>query len=357
MKNSEQKTMISALITLLFVAIFVHGSSGQKCRKSGNNFHIEVYDCDIDSYNELSRDFAMEKIVKFDAAYKNNNFRTIDDKMFRNMTNLIELGFYDCKIQSVHEGAFSALKLLTKLDLPENKLRSLHENTFRSLRNLERLSLHNNQLEEIPGKLFENNRNLKELGMSGNNIKDFPEGLFDTLTDLEILSMRNNEVEIIHLNTFKQNQKLKILHLYSNKIHAVADGAFAGLSRLTHLDLRNNSCISKEYGDRQISIDLNQISLDLKKCYKNFNLKKSSILAVILTTISSMLSIGGTIIIINYVFKLKKVLEDERQIVQKRRESFHYYSVLDTPGQIEQVKREQLKQELQLVMLNTVCTE
>jgi hypothetical protein len=134
---------LSIILLLLLVILLLHSSRGQQmCRNLGNETHIKIRDCDSVSYEKLSRDFEMEKIVRFSGNKGKNNFPRIDAKMFQQMTRLDHLRVESSKVESVDQNAFSNLKNLKQWHLSWNQIKNLHENTFRSLVNLEELDLY-----------------------------------------------------------------------------------------------------------------------------------------------------------------------------------------------------------------------
>ncbi len=120
----------------VFVGIFVGSSMG--CESRGNETHLEIWNCNSDSFRELMRSFERESIVQLRAElYQNNTFQTIDAELFRDMRNLVELKLITCGIENVTEDAFSDLKSLTQLDLSLNRIKKLNEKVFWSLEKLE----------------------------------------------------------------------------------------------------------------------------------------------------------------------------------------------------------------------------
>jgi hypothetical protein len=264
--------MMIRLITI-FVTILLQVVCGEECIKNSNTTYIVIYNCNGVSYQNLAPDFQTEKITKFNASFRNNEFPTIDQKMFRNMTGLIELWLADCKIEKIDENAFANLKVLSALSLRGNKIKTLHVNTFGNLGNLEELYLLGNQMETLPAKLFERNLNLRFLDLQQNEIKELSAGLFGTLTGLVLLAINENQLKVIHGSTFLNNKKLRKLYLGFNKIEAVAPGTFDELTKLIALYLRNNICIDTFYVDNTSNktIDLTQVSSDLSACYANYS--------------------------------------------------------------------------------------
>jgi hypothetical protein len=368
---------------VFFVAILVPGSRGQSCRISGKT-HIDIHDCNSESYFNLFGKNDTAKIVNINAGNKNNKFPEIDGKMFRNMTNLTELTLYNCSIESIDQNAFTNLKALETLRLADNKLTKLDENIFRNLVNLRDLNLIQNQITELPQNLLKNSRNLTYFWMGENKIQEIPRGFFDNFTELGWISLNKNELEVIHQNTFKKNRKLKKLLLDSNKIYAIADGAFDELSNMTQLNLANNPCIKKEYGSwgSTKSVNLTQVSADLDWCYNIYeNLVdffkpttteapqetstnapenrlnsveleppincscNCSDLLLIIASISTAFLIVLIIFIITLVRKCKRDDTPEirsQNIAMPNRDS-HYYSTPDLPGQFEPQRKPQLQ--------------
>ncbi len=263
--------MMIRLITI-FMAILLQVAGGEECTNSGTTTDLQIYNCNGVSYQDLARDFHLEKITSFGADKKNNEFPKIDVKMFRGMNNLDALWLNDCKIENIDENAFANLKYLSSLSLWGNKIKTLHVNTFGNLGNLKELWLHQNQIKELPAKLFEKTKNLSLLDLQQNEIQELPAGLFETLTELDLLVVNDNKLEVIHGSTFQNNKKLRKLYLQSNEIEAVAEGTFDGLKKLIVLNLENNTYINKVYGhnDAKEAIDLTQVSSDLSTCYANY---------------------------------------------------------------------------------------
>jgi hypothetical protein len=313
--------------------------------------------------------------------------------MFKDMRNLVQLWLVYCGIKNIAEDTFSSLKSLTYLDLRDNRIKKLNEKVFWSLENLEMLYLHGNQIEEIPVRLFKNIPKLKELDIHINKIKSIPFGLLDSLTELTGFSISSNELEVIHPNTFQQNKNLTTLWLGSNKISAIAGTTFAGITKLTWLNLTRNSCIDKQYGKwgSAVLINLDSVSSDLAVCARNYdNLlqdlmkklencynsavpnqtiineettpkedchcevpKDYSTHLLIIIAVTSSFSVIGTIVMIIFIFKTKKVVKQKNEKVDMRLQENngdHYYSTPDTPAQIEharQAKQERLRRGLQ----------
>ncbi len=105
----------------VFAGIFVGCSTGQECENRGDETHLRIRNCDIESFRELVRSFDRESIVELKAEpNQNKNFQTIDTEMFKDMRNLVELTFTGCGIEAIAEDAFSELKSLRVLDLGDN---------------------------------------------------------------------------------------------------------------------------------------------------------------------------------------------------------------------------------------------
>jgi Leucine-rich repeat (LRR) protein len=335
-------------LVIFLVAILFHGSWGEGCRNNAESDtnEIDIHDCDTASYKKLMKNYKLKSITEFYGSSQSNKFSTVDDHMFRDMSNLNQLKLEGCEIEKIDENAFCNSKKLTLLRLTFNKIKNLHEKTFRNLGNLNELNIGENLIETIPAKLFEGNRKLTILWMAHNKIKEIPIGFFDSLTVLEMFSINHNELALIHGSTFKQNKKLRIVCFNSNKIRAVAEGTFNGLANLTWVNFENNSCINKDYGSYESSrlIGFNKISSDFNECYGNYgkcpldleppqsaNKHSTDPLYMIIVSISILLSVCG-VIIISLIKKNRKVvreLKQRQEFEMKQRESCHYYSMPD----------------------------
>jgi hypothetical protein len=334
--------MLIRLVTI-FVTFLINSVSGGKCTNNGSTDNkIQIHNCDSVSYQNLARHFEMQKISKFSAGERNNEFPTISDKMHQSMINLIELWLDDCQIEEIDENAFANLKYLSSLSLQRNKLRALHVNTFSNLGNLRKLFLKENQFEELPAKLFEKNINLRKLYMPQNEIKKLPAGLFETLSELEELSIRNNHLEVLHGTTFEKNKNLIKLYLHYNQIEAVEEGTFDGLTKLTVLNLKLNRYINAIYGSNEAKniIDLTKVFTDLRESNDKYNtyFKSSSktspsdsqtpliTILIIYASIVTILLIIAIIVIVKSNGKNNTQSHSQKTFEMEERVSYHYYS-------------------------------
>jgi hypothetical protein len=153
--------------------------------------------------------------------------------------------------------------------------------------------------------------------------------------------------------------------------------------------MKNNSCIDKDYGvwGSKVLANLSSLSSDLAVCARNYENdlqdlteklkngyhfvvpkptiedeettpkadchckvpKNHSTHLLIIIAVTSGLSIIGTIAVVIFIFKTKKVLKqkaESQDMELQKMDGSHYYSKPDTPAQIEHAQWEQLRQEL-----------
>ncbi|KAK9885565.1 hypothetical protein WA026_012318, partial [Henosepilachna vigintioctopunctata] len=108
---------------------------------------------------------------------------TIEDRAFKDLTNLVELDLSENLLEAIPTPIFSDIPSLMRLSLKQNRFKKLNENAFSSLIYLNTLEISNCQLIEIHEKAFQGLHSIEWLHLDGNRLNSikgnevFPESL------------------------------------------------------------------------------------------------------------------------------------------------------------------------------------
>jgi hypothetical protein len=232
--------------------------------KEGKNITFKHCTTDVLKSYRVSKD--SDDVSEIDGN-DGNSFSKLVDGIFKKYPNLESLRLENCGISQISAGAFDGLVKLKILDLNNNDIKnSIDENVFKSLTNLEKLDLGDNAIENLDENLLRNNRQLKWLSLSSNKISWLDPYFFSHLKNLEALFLQFNQITTLDRETFEENIKLKKLFLSNNEIFEIERDTFKNLNELIKLDLEKNQCIDRQFED------LTRTTTDptLKNCYKNY---------------------------------------------------------------------------------------
>ncbi len=157
------------------------------------------------------------------------------------LSDIIELRFWNEGITSLKDGDFDGLSSLDLLEFEKNSLTDLPANILDGLSNLRALHLDRNSLPTIPKDLFDNLTRLELLDMNSNSLANLDENLFEGLSGLKYLYLFNNSLTDLDEDLFEGLSKLYYLFLADNSLTDLDEDLFEGLNRLEKLDLQNNS--------------------------------------------------------------------------------------------------------------------
>uniref|UniRef100_A0A0K0DWZ8 LRRCT domain-containing protein n=1 Tax=Strongyloides stercoralis TaxID=6248 RepID=A0A0K0DWZ8_STRER len=188
--------------------------------------------------NEISK---MEnlKAIDFSAI---DGLSTINDKFFSKLTNLEELSFAGCSLNSINK------------------------TTFKNLPNLRILDLRVNLIENISIDAFQELKNLTHLSLAGNYLKTFNPEMWSGLDKLKVLDLSFNELKILNKSSFqKLGKSLKELNLAENKLLKTIDSD--SLSGLIMLQKFNGSSTGIKNIDNKLFSELASLeNVDLSNC-------------------------------------------------------------------------------------------
>uniref|UniRef100_A0A1I8BVJ3 LRRCT domain-containing protein n=1 Tax=Meloidogyne hapla TaxID=6305 RepID=A0A1I8BVJ3_MELHA len=172
---------------------------------------------------------------------RNNIIKTIDEKIFLNLTSLKLLDLSGNKLSQLKHVHFSKLVNLETLLLDYNQINSFDYDIFNSLTKLRTLSISNNRLTKITKDVFKNLQNLESLNLQNNFIESIDDDSFSYLLSLKHLDISNNKIGKLKIANLA---KLETLFLSNNLIEQIEDINLQNLSNLITLHLENNK-ISK----------------------------------------------------------------------------------------------------------------
>ncbi|XP_066905092.1 chaoptin [Halyomorpha halys] len=160
-----------------------------------------------------------------------NKLETINDKVFNDLSNVLEyLDIGGNRLQKIPR-ALSAIKKLKYLYIPSNNISEIQSDALSSFsETLGALSLSGNKLESIPKQALKKCRNLAHLNLGYNSIREVREEDFlDWGGNLDTLLLMNNRIVELQEHTFRQTPRLRELSLSFNKIASVHSLAFADI--------------------------------------------------------------------------------------------------------------------------------
>lgn len=203
----------------------------------------------------------------------------IDDKAFKNLTNLIylDLSYNELTTENlgpnVFEGNYSPDGFeplyIEVLDLSYNELHSLHQDLFEHLPKIKRLFLQWNPLKIIdygPKISITSLSYLELLDLSHTGIKELPEGFLHTLKNLLELNLKQNQFTEIPDTVLAEAHNLQVLNLNDNPIKLLSSSKpFPLMPTLKQLHISFMSNLTR-IEDRALS---NLIHLEFLDCKSN----------------------------------------------------------------------------------------
>lgn len=173
----------------------------------------------------------------------NDNLGTklITRSNFENMTQLVELYFFDNQIELLNEDSFWDLPNLEIFQLQNNKIKEINDTLFDRNEKLWSVNIKSNKMLEIlPKNLFKNNPYLREVILDDNRLKEIPEKMFEKNIKLKYASMKSNRLGDIPRNLFKNNFLLEAVSFDNNLLKAIDEYVFQFSANLKDVDLSSN---------------------------------------------------------------------------------------------------------------------
>ncbi|KAJ8920493.1 hypothetical protein NQ315_005362, partial [Exocentrus adspersus] len=124
--------------------------------------------------------------------------------------------------------------------LTENEIRTIERTVFRDLVKLERLRLNGNTIRQIPDNLFSTMQNLFRLDLSHNLISVIGRKTLRGAMALKNLNLDNNRITCIDDNALRSLKDLEILTLNNNNLTWIGKDMFSNMFRLRTLRLSDN---------------------------------------------------------------------------------------------------------------------
>jgi len=134
------------------------------------------------------------------------------------LNHLQKISFKDSNIQTIHESAFSDLKILKEINLAGNNLSSLPPQAFQGNDGLRTLLLGGNNIARLQAHQFPPLRNLRKIDLSANKLVEIDQVAFQNLAqgDVEEINLADNMLRSMSDKTFLALDSLKHLHLGGN---------------------------------------------------------------------------------------------------------------------------------------------
>lgn len=157
-----------------------------------------------------------------------NSITVLVPNLFDSLNHLeyLDLSHNDITSHWINDKLFKNLTQLHYLDLSFNKIDVLSPMAFSSLQQLETLSLQHNELRQVPDTI-QHLRYLSSLDLSQNLIHDITNASY--LSNCRLLfnlNLESNLLENISRDAFSDLPALKVLNLANNRIHHLDQQAF-----------------------------------------------------------------------------------------------------------------------------------
>lgn len=208
-----------------------------------------------------------------------SNISVIDKDSFSTNQNVFSLILDHCKINRIHEEAFSNLHVLSNLDLHHNNLTNLNFRVDSSSSNFI-LNVSHNKITNLKIKNVINFLSkVVQLDLSYNKITKISNHInsTDSSSSLEYLYLNNNNISFIKNFYFQSFKRLLILNLSSNPIHLIEPYALLNLQLNTvyirkSLQILDQNVFS-EWCSHQRNLDLSDSNITNIKDYSFINCK------------------------------------------------------------------------------------
>ena len=180
--------------------------------------------------------YYLQNLIFFDIS--NNMIIEIDEKLFANLSHLINANFSGNKLKYFPR-SIGYMANLQELNISKNELISI-PNEFAYLKNLKILNISFNKLQIINSNIFNNLFSLEELYCNNNiltNMQDmgnYP--VFDSIQNLKILDISYNQFE--NYLIFKNLPNLEKINISYNKLQDIF--GLSKCDKLSEIDCSNN---------------------------------------------------------------------------------------------------------------------
>jgi len=179
---------------------------------------------------------------------------TVPQDIHHDVQVLIMDGNY---LKELPKDIFSSLGLshLQKISLKESNIQTIHESAFSDLKILKEINLAGNNLSSLPPQAFQGNDGLRTLLLGGNNIARLRAHQFPPLRNLRKIDLSSNklvEVDRVAFQNLAQGD-VEEINLADNLLRSMSDKTFLALDSLKHLHLGGNpwfcDCQLKSFRD------------------------------------------------------------------------------------------------------------
>lgn len=151
------------------------------------------------------------------------------------------LEFNGNNLHALHDEKFLKMELinLQRIYLARCRIKTIDERTFKGLTNLVELDLSGNALDTVPTTTFFDCPSLMRLTLSNNPIKSLGKAAFNHLSFLTTLELSNCEISQVDERAFQGLGSLEWLYLNGNKLTSLS-GLDAIRKSLKGMELQNN---------------------------------------------------------------------------------------------------------------------
>jgi len=160
-------------------------------------------------------------------------------------------------LKNLPKDVFSSLGLnhLQRVSLKDANIQTIHENAFSDLKILKEINLQGNNISRLPPQAFQGNNGLRTLYLGSNKIARLEAHQFPPLRHLRKIDLSNNRLTYVDSLAFQNLAQgdVESVNLSGNKLTVISDKTFLALDTIKQLQLHNNpwlcDCQLKSFRD------------------------------------------------------------------------------------------------------------
>lgn len=223
-----------------------------------NIHHLRWWYGEIKKVDEAIRN--PQLLEYMDLSY--NNITYLQEHLFSNYTNLVELNLSNNLISDLSRDVFRSHTHMRQLSLSHNSLRAMPFQVFSPMADILKLDLSHNYLVTFLDHYFRFNKNIETLLLNNNQLVKITSNALVDLISLKNLDLSCNYLQSISLGLFDSLSQLRYLNLNSNPLTSLASGTFRDLKNLNFLNLSGNRLTQLSFGLLHFSPKLTALTLD-----------------------------------------------------------------------------------------------
>lgn len=155
------------------------------------------------------------------------------------VSNIHHLRWLYGGIKNVDE-AISNPQFLKYMDLSFNNITYLQEHLFNNFTNLVELNLSYNLIADLSRDVFKSHKKIRRLSLSHNSLRAMPFQVYSPMADILELDLSHNYLVTFLDHYFRFNKNIEVLLVNNNQLVKITSNALVDLINLKKLDLSYN---------------------------------------------------------------------------------------------------------------------